>query len=299
MRKTLAGQDKRWWSRREPQSASLCGERISILRFYEALSNCYDGGNGTPIFSTFFSKGILLSSHLLPLLGYTGALLFYGRFYLQWFVSERQGKTVIPVGFWYMSGVGSLLLLLYGAFWLNSPVGTLSHCFNSLIYARNLVHIWQERGVLTPKRSFFFQGAVLVVISFGILLVFATWVSEYQNTRDESAAVQTLTWFWIGIGVAGQALFALRFLIQWAVTEIKRRSIVPASFWYLSLVASLLLMSSHIQRQEWIYGVGIATTMLVYLRNIYWIHTAPQSHNQNISHHRDTESTEAHGEESL
>ncbi|NLN94442.1 MAG: hypothetical protein GX130_14240 [Candidatus Hydrogenedens sp.] len=213
-----------------------------------------------------------MSAIFLPMLGYAGALLFYGRFYLQWFVSERQGKTVIPVGFWYMSGLGSIFLLLYGAFWLVSPVGTLSHCFNSLIYARNLVHIWKERGVLTPRRSFFFQSAVLIAISLGMLLVFATWVSEYHHTRGDSAAEQTLNWLWIGVGVAGQALFALRFLIQWAITEIKRRSIVPASFWYLSLVASLLLMSSHLQRHEWVYGVGIATTMLVYLRNIYWIH---------------------------
>lgn len=227
-------------------------------------------------FPSFFSKGFPLSALLLPVLGYIGALLFYGRFYLQWFVSERQRKSVIPIGFWYMSGIGSIFLLLYGTLWLSSPVGALSHCFNSLIYARNLVHIWRERGLLTPRRSLLFQGAVLLTIGAGTLLVAWTWLNEYESTRDIPVVDQARNWIWIAVGVAGQGLFALRFLIQWAVTELKRKSIVPASFWYLSLVASLLLMSSHLQRLEWLYATGIASTIVVYLRNIYWIHKAPE-----------------------
>lgn len=209
---------------------------------------------------------------VIQILGIVGGLLFYGRFYLQWIVSELRGRSVVPTAFWYMSGIGSVFLLLYGVFYLNSPVGALSHCFNSVIYARNLVHIWRERGVLSPARSRLFHGAVAVLVCAGTLLVLLTWLREYHSTRETPVGAQLWTWFWIAVGVAGQGLFALRFLIQWAVTEMKRKSVIPAAFWYISVVASILLMSSHIQRFEWLYAIGIAVTMFVYLRNIYLIH---------------------------
>lgn len=208
----------------------------------------------------------------MQILGVVGGLLFYGRFYLQWIASELRGRSVVPVAFWYMSGVGSVFLLLYGVFYLNSPVGALSHCFNSVIYARNLAHIWRERGVLTPVRSRLFHGGVALLVCAGAALVLLTWLREYEATRAADVGEQARTWGWILIGVMGQGLFALRFLIQWAATEIQRKSVIPAVFWYLSVVASVLLMSSHLQRHEWLYAVGIACTMIVYLRNIVLVH---------------------------
>ncbi len=209
---------------------------------------------------------------LLQLLGIAGAVLFYGRFYIQWIVSEIQGRSVVPTAFWYMSGVGSVTLLLYGVFYLNSPVGALSHCFNSVIYARNLVHIWRERGVLTPARSRLFHGAIALLVAVGIVLVVYTWLREYRITQQAEPSQQARVWGWIAIGVVGQGLFALRFLIQWIATELRRKSVVPVVFWYISFVAAILLMSSHLQRHEWLYAIGICATLLVYLRNIYLIH---------------------------
>jgi len=40
------------------------------------------------------------------LVGFGGQALFMGRFVLQWFVSERARRSVIPVGFWYLSILG-------------------------------------------------------------------------------------------------------------------------------------------------------------------------------------------------
>ncbi len=209
---------------------------------------------------------------LLQIAGMVGAVLFYGRFYLQWLASELRGRSIVPVAFWYMSGLGSLLLLIYGVFYLASPVGALSHCFNSVIYARNMVHIWRERGVLTPARSRWFHGAVALLVALGVMLVAYTWLREYHQTRDATVQEQARTWLWIGVGVLGQGLFALRFVIQWAATELRKKSVIPAIFWHISVIASVLLMSSHMQRQEWLYAVGISGTLIVYLRNIYLVH---------------------------
>lgn len=212
-----------------------------------------------------------LSLYILSLLGYTGAFLFYGRFYLQWLVSEVRRESVMPRAFWYMSMAGSVFLLLYGVFVLNSPLGALSHCFNSVIYARNMVHIWRREGNLSKRQSLLFQSTVAVFVGIGSLLVLYTLFKEYDASKEEALSVQLTNWLWIAVGVFGQALFALRFFIQWIVTEIRKESVIPASFWYLSVAASLLMICSHGQRHEWLYTVGIASTLLVYFRNIYWI----------------------------
>jgi lipid-A-disaccharide synthase-like uncharacterized protein len=208
---------------------------------------------------------------LLQILGITGAVLFYGRFYIQWIASEIKGRSVVPVAFWYMSGFGSVSLLLYGVF-SGSPLGSLSHCFNTIIYSRNLVHIWREKGVLTPARSRWFHSAIALVVLIGVILVAYTWVRELLNTQDDEFSKQARNWLWLAVGVFGQGLFALRFLIQWLVTEVNKKSTIPAAFWYISVVASILMMSSHFQRHEWLYAIGIGSTLFIYLRNIYMVH---------------------------
>ena len=49
------------------------------------------------------------------------------------------------------------------------------------------------------------------------------------------------TTFWILLGLAGQAAFFSRFLVQWIASERVGRSVVPVAFWYLSLVGSATL----------------------------------------------------------
>jgi len=213
---------------------------------------------------------------ILELLGITGAVLFYGRFYIQWIASEIQKRSVVPVAFWYMSGFGSVTLLLYGVL-SGSPLGSLSHCFNTIIYSRNLVHIWREKGVLTPARSRWFHGGIALIVLTGVMLVTYTWLHEYLHTQDADMNTQARNWLWLAIGVFGQGLFALRFLIQWAITELRKKSTIPPAFWYISVVASILMMSSHFQRHEWLYAIGIGSTLFVYLRNIYMVHFRKES----------------------
>jgi hypothetical protein len=45
---------------------------------------------------------------------------------------------------------------------------------------------------------------------------------------------------WIGIGFLGQAVFGVRFLIQWLRSEQAGHSVVPIAFWYCSLVGGLV-----------------------------------------------------------
>ena len=70
-------------------------------------------------------------------LGFAGQLVFTGRFALQWLYSEYKKRSVIPVGFWYLSIVGSALLLAY-AIYKEDLVFTLGQSFGLIVYWRNL-----------------------------------------------------------------------------------------------------------------------------------------------------------------
>lgn len=69
--------------------------------------------------------------------GFAGQAVFTGRFVLQWLYSEFKRRSVIPVGFWYLSMLGSALLLTY-AIYRQDPVFIIGQSFGFLVYLRNL-----------------------------------------------------------------------------------------------------------------------------------------------------------------
>jgi len=211
----------------------------------------------------------------LEWLGYVvvgvAGLLFYGRFYVQWYYSERAGKSVMPTAFWYMSGVGSLLLLGYGVV-TRSPNGTLSHCFNTIIYSRNLVHVHRNEGSLSHRGAHLVTFIAVAIALGAFILTAFTWYSEWTQPQSEAPGAVVRNWFWIGVGVVGQGLFAARFLVQWVVSESRRESVIPTVFWWFSLAAAALLMLAHLNQAEWLFALGLAITVPVYIRNLWLIH---------------------------
>lgn len=77
-------------------------------------------------------------------LGLGGQILFTGRMLVQWLVSEKKGKSVVPVSFWWMSLIGATMLLVY-FIWRRDIVGILGQATGWLIYIRNLVLIEKTR----------------------------------------------------------------------------------------------------------------------------------------------------------
>lgn len=203
--------------------------------------------------------------------GVPGWILFYTRFYVQWIASEIQRKSVMPTAFWYMSGVGAVLLFVY-AIYTRSPLGALSFCFNLVVYTRNLVHIWRDRGTLSRTLNYAVHGLVAAMTIGAVLLVAYTW---YHTWQASSASVEEArkTWLWLAVGVAGQGLFAGRFMVQLIATERRRKSVVPPSFWYMSIIAAALMAASFVASggTDWLYALGMFVTMPIYARNIWFI----------------------------
>jgi lipid-A-disaccharide synthase-like uncharacterized protein len=77
--------------------------------------------------------------------------------------------------------------------------------------------------------------------------------------------------FWLIVGFVGQALFSMRFILQWVQSERARRSVIPVAFWYFSLAGSIVLLAYAIHRQDPVFILGQAAGNVIYLRNLYLI----------------------------
>lgn len=77
--------------------------------------------------------------------GLIAQLLFTARFLVQWISSERAGKSVVPMAFWFFSMGGGAMTLIYGIA-KREPVIILGQGLATIIYVRNIMLILKDRG---------------------------------------------------------------------------------------------------------------------------------------------------------
>ncbi|TYA60443.1 lipid-A-disaccharide synthase N-terminal domain-containing protein [Formosa maritima] len=80
----------------------------------------------------------------LLVLGIVSQIVFTLRFVYQWIYSERRKESALPLGFWILSLVGSIMILTYAIF-RKDPVLFVGHILGTIIYIRNLVLIQKVR----------------------------------------------------------------------------------------------------------------------------------------------------------
>ena len=73
---------------------------------------------------------------------------------------------------------------------------------------------------------------------------------------------------WLGIGLLGQSLFFMRFLVQWIASERQRVSVVPRAFWYFSLLGGMTLLAYAIHQRDFVFTMGQALGLVIYGRNL-------------------------------
>jgi lipid-A-disaccharide synthase-like uncharacterized protein len=83
--------------------------------------------------------------------------------------------------------------------------------------------------------------------------------------------------FWLVLGFAGQAAFSGRFIVQWLASEREGRSVVPVTFWLLSIVGSMILLVYAVHRRDPVFVLGQATGVFIYLRNLHLIRREARS----------------------
>src|SRR5512146_1491818 len=76
---------------------------------------------------------------------------------------------------------------------------------------------------------------------------------------------------WVVLGFLAQALFTMRFVVQWIASERARRSVMPVAFWFFSVGGGTLLLIYALYRRDPVFIAGQSLGLLVYLRNVYFI----------------------------
>lgn len=94
-------------------------------------------GHGTPFLG--------IDWHFWKVLGWIGNIVFFSRFFVQWIATEKRKQVVVPISFWWLSLIGSVLLLGYGI-WQRDSVFIFAYAFTWIPYIRSLVIHYRNKA---------------------------------------------------------------------------------------------------------------------------------------------------------
>ena len=191
-------------------------------------------------------------------IGFSAQLLFSARLLLQWIASEKNKKIITPSSFWIHSLIASFLLFIYGDLRNDFPI-MLGQTITYFIYIRNLQlrGEWNKLNILLRWFLLFFPGLIMVY---------------YFNNNTYDLAIllgkeNIKPWLLI-LGSVAQIVFTFRFILQWMYSEKIKQSVLPLSFWWLSLTGSGMILIYAVLRKDPVLFTGQAFGFIVYTRNI-------------------------------
>lgn len=92
-----------------------------------------------------------------------------------------------------------------------------------------------------------------------------------ETLRHSLSGASRVDIVWLGIGLAGQCLFMMRFIVQWIHSERHGQSLIPLSFWYLSLFGGLIVLAYGLHKLDPVIILGQLPGTIVYTRNLILI----------------------------
>lgn len=189
----------------------------------------------------------------IQVVGWAGNAAFFGRFLFQWLRSEKAGRSVTPIDFWWLSLFGAACLGIY-TLERGEPVLLVGIAVNAAIYARNL---WM---MLTPGRGLS-PVPLAVGVALAMVTLFATGVLKAHSEWSASVG-------WLVVALVGQGIWSSRFVLQWWQSERTRESHFPLVFWWISLVGNALLLAYTIHLGDAVLIAGYSVGPVVQVRNL-------------------------------
>lgn len=102
----------------------------------------------------------------------------------------------------------------------------------------------------------------------GIVYFFSHLLEKWQR---HLGGMDSNDIIWLTIGLAGQTLFMMRFIVQWLHSEKHKKSLIPVSFWYFSLGGGIIVLLYGIHRVDPVIILGQLPGTFVYARNLMLI----------------------------
>lgn len=192
-------------------------------------------------------------------IGFLSQACFSARILVQWLLSERRHRLVSPTLYWVLSLLGSVLMFYYGS--LRQDFSILVGQFLSFyIYIANLRYkgVWH----LVPRLLRWLLYAVPLVAAW----LTAGDLPSFTARFLRSAAVPPGL---LLLGTVGQVVFSCRFVWQIIYSIRHHASLLPVSFWVISLVGSGLIFAYAIVRLDYVLMLGQAFGLVAYARNVF------------------------------
>lgn len=102
----------------------------------------------------------------------------------------------------------------------------------------------------------------------GIVYFFTHLAEKWQRHLSNMDSNDII---WLSIGLVGQSLFMMRFIVQWIHSERHQKSLIPVSFWYFSLSGGVIVLMYGIHRVDPVIILGQLPGTFVYARNLMLI----------------------------
>ena len=199
-----------------------------------------------------------MNPYLVFLIGIAAQILFSGRLLVQWIASERAKKVLSPTLFWQMSMAASFMLCVYG--WLRNDFAIIAGQLISYY-----IYIWNLRA----KKAWDTMPAVLrAVVSYLPVAAVCWFAIDWRETAEHLFQQENIPGWLIVFGTVGQFTFTLRFIYLWRYSARAGESLLPTTFWLISLLGSGMIIAYAIIRRDPVLILGQSTGFVVYLRNI-------------------------------
>jgi lipid-A-disaccharide synthase-like uncharacterized protein len=91
------------------------------------------------------SRFLGIEWHVWKVVGWLGNFVFFSRFFVQWIATERRKQVIVPISFWWLSLIGSILLLIYGIRQQDS-VFIFAYAFTWIPYIRNIIIHYRNKA---------------------------------------------------------------------------------------------------------------------------------------------------------
>jgi len=200
-----------------------------------------------------------MNNTLVYSIGFLAQGLFSARLLVQWLLSEKAKKVESPIIYWQLSILASFLLFIYG--WLRDDFAIiLGQYISYFIYIWNLNNKghWKSLNILV-------KSILLLTPAFVVVYLLFTFETNFPRLFENKNIPLGILIF----GSLGQIIFTLRFIYQWIYSRKKGESVFPVSFWLLSLLGTVIIISYGIYRKDPVLVLGQSAGFIAYIRNLW------------------------------
>lgn len=187
-----------------------------------------------------------MNTLFIIIIGLLAQFFYTARILIQWLKSERTRHVESPTLFWLCSVIGSMLLFTYG--WLRNDF--------SVIFGESLsfyIYLWNLKAKgfyhLVPHFVPYLLAMVPLVVIGLVVRDFRQF--ELSFLTNDDVPMWLLLW-----GSMGQFIYKMRFVYQWYYSVRRRESMLPATFWWMAVIGSAIIISYAIIRHDWILLLG-------------------------------------------